>query len=104
MTEERAKTIFDAIEAYKESLFKMSPEEAAKALGGDFTVDEIIEVGKALQTVASCVGADGEVDQAELEKIAGGGSLWGSAVMCLGTWGAAGLLVAGGVAAGLIMW
>lgn len=104
MTEERAKTIFSAIEAYedKEGLFSMSPEEAAKALGGDFTVEEIIEVGKALQTVASCVGADGEIDHAELENVAGGGNIWGSAVMCLGTWGAAGLLIAGGVAAGLL--
>ena len=97
MTEERAKTIFEAIEAYedKEGLFKMSPEEAAKALGGDFTVEEITEVGKALQTVASCVGADGEVDQAELEKVSGGrGNLAADAAVCAMIWIGNGLLLA----------
>lgn len=108
MTEERANAIFSAIEAYEdaESLFKMTPEEAVAALnadGNDFSVEEIIEVGKALQTVASCAGENGEINLEELENVSGGSgyaSLVGNAIACLGTWAGVAVLVACGVAIG----
>ena len=86
MTEERAKKILEAIEAYddKEALYAMSPEDATAALnatGNNFTVEEITEAGEGLKAVAQVTSANGEIDLAALEQVSGGANsksaFWG---------------------------
>ena len=86
MTEERANEIIKAIEEFKnqEELLALSPEDAVKALndsGNDFTVEEIIEIGEALQTVGKRSGSD-ELNADALENVAGGMSIRAYMALC----------------------
>ena len=57
----------------------MLPEEAQKELaenGYDFTLDEILEMGKELYKIRSSMNSDGELSEGDLEGVAGGIS-WG---------------------------
>lgn len=82
MTEERANRIVEAIKAYedKDRLYAMTPEEATKeinAAGYDFTVEEMSAMAEAIVTVAKMAGENGELDNAALEQVAGGGATTG---------------------------
>ena len=98
MTEERAKQIVEAIEAYedKDKLYAMTPEEATKELnanGSDFTVEEMREMGEAIVSVAKMPHKNGELDLDALDQVAGGVSqLTLSYAQTLCIWGAAACL------------
>ena len=67
-----------ADKALTQDLLKMSAEDAVKVLtekGYDFTVDDVNEAGAALNELAQHVNADGELDEAMLQEIAGGGHI-----------------------------
>ena len=59
----------------------MLPEEAQKVLaenGYDFTLDEILEMGKELYKIHSKMNSDGELSDDDLEDVSGGsGWRWG---------------------------
>jgi hypothetical protein len=60
----------------------MAPEEAQKELaanGYNFTMDEIIEMGKDLYALRSKANSDGELSEGDLEDVAGGVA-WGPVI------------------------
>ena len=86
MTEERIEKLTNYLREDQEKelvLLQMQPEEACikiQADGYDYTVDEIIEYGNLVRTVAAQM--DDEISEADLEMVAGGftlGSLVGAA-------------------------
>lgn len=75
------------------SLLELSPEEAVTTInaeGFDFTVEEIEEFGKFLQTAATN-SENGELSEEELGDVAGGIGVVAGALIALG----AGILVGG---------
>ncbi len=53
----------------------MLPEEAQKVLaenGYDFTLDEILEMGKELYKIRNSTNSNGELSEDDLENVAGG--------------------------------
>ena len=75
------------------SLLTLTPEEATtkiNAEGFDFTVEEVVEFGKLLQTAASS-SDNGELSEEELGDVAGGIGVVAGALIALG----AGILVGG---------
>ena len=60
----------------------MKPEEALEVLaenGYNFTLDEILEMGKELYALRSKANSDGELSEDDLEDVAGG-IAWGPVI------------------------
>lgn len=76
LTQERSEVLANYLLADNERaqrLLEMSPEDAAKAInadGNDFTVEEVKEFGKQLQTVAA--KPEGELSTDDLNDVSGG--------------------------------
>lgn len=73
MTEERAKDILEAIEAYedKDGLLKMTPDEAAKALGNGVSAEEMIALVDYCKTITNDYNGE-EIDIKDLSTVSGG--------------------------------
>lgn len=84
MTEERIEKLTNYLREDQEKelvLLQMQPEEACikiQADGYDYTVDEIIEYGNLVRTVAAQM--DDEISEADLEMVSGGGITLGALV------------------------
>ena len=81
MKKERIEEISKALMADEgkiKEMFELTPEEAAKsfaAKGFDFTAEELVEYGDLLTKAKENAAASGELDEGQLDDVAGGGAV-----------------------------
>ena len=78
LTKERAEVLASYLTADKEraeELLKLSPEEAIQKInadGNNFTMEEVKEFGTTLASVAKKMSENSEMNENDLEEVAGG--------------------------------